>query len=82
MRVLQRLRVFHAQCLRAMCCVTRKHTWEHHITSIELMQRLGLDGIDFYVARRQLIGLSAQGQHGQLAKPHTVPVPDWDCGSV
>ena len=29
----QRLRVFHAQCLRAMCRVTRKHTWEHHITS-------------------------------------------------
>ena len=30
----QRLRVFHAQCLRAMCRVTRKHTWEHHITSV------------------------------------------------
>ena len=50
----QRLHVFHAQCLRAMCRVTRKHTWEHHITSVELMQRLGLDGIDFYVARRQM----------------------------
>jgi hypothetical protein len=50
----QRLRVFHAQCLRAMCRVTRKHTWEHHITSVELMQRLGLDSIDFYVARRQM----------------------------
>ena len=52
--LLQRLRVFHAQCLRAMCRVARKHSWEHHITSVELMQRLGLDGIDFYVARRQL----------------------------
>ena len=52
--LLQRLRVFHAQCLRAMSRVTRKHTWEHRISSIQLMQELGLDAIDFYVARRQL----------------------------
>ena len=26
--LMQRLRVFHAQCARAMCRVTRKHTWE------------------------------------------------------
>ena len=29
--LLQRLRVFHAQCLRAMSRVARKHTWEHRI---------------------------------------------------
>jgi hypothetical protein len=52
--LLQRLRVFHAQCLRAMCRVTRKHTWDHHISSQELGQRLGLETIDVYVARRQL----------------------------
>lgn len=52
--LLQRLRVFHAQCLRAMSRVTRKHTWEHRISSMQLMQELGLDAIDFYVARRQL----------------------------
>ena len=52
--LLQKLRVFHAQCLRAMCRVTCKHVWEQHITSVELMQRLGLDAVDFYVARRQL----------------------------
>ena len=52
--LLQRLRVFHAQCLRAMSRVTRKHTWEHRISSTQLMQELGLDAIDFYVARRQL----------------------------
>ena len=28
--------------------------WAHHITSVELMQRMGLDAIDFYLARRQL----------------------------
>ena len=37
-----------------MSRVTRKHTWEHCISSMQLMQELGLDAIDFYVARRQL----------------------------
>ena len=37
-----------------MSRVTRKHTWEQHISSEQLMQELGLDAIDFYVARRQL----------------------------
>ena len=47
------LRCFHAQCLRAMCRVTRKHTWEHHISTQELGQRMGLESIEIYVARRQ-----------------------------
>ena len=52
--LLQRLRVFHAQCLRAMCRVTRKHTWDHHISTQELGQRMGIESIDMYLARRQL----------------------------
>ena len=51
---MQRLRAFHGQCVRAMCRVTRTHTWRHHITSEELRERLSLDCIDYYVARRQL----------------------------
>mmetsp|Transcript_29568 Transcript_29568/g.63652 ORF Transcript_29568/g.63652 Transcript_29568/m.63652 type:complete len:248 (-) Transcript_29568:200-943(-) len=51
---MQRLRVLHARCLRSMCRVTRTHTWKHHIPSEELMLRLGLDAVEFYVARRQL----------------------------
>ena len=51
---LHQLRVFHAQCLRAMCRVTRKHTWDHHISTQELGQRLGIETIDTYVTRRQL----------------------------
>ena len=50
----QHLRVFHAQCLRAMCRVTRKHTWDHHISTQELGQRLGIETIDTYITRRQL----------------------------
>ena len=49
-----RLRVFHNQCLRAMCRVTRKHTWDHHISSQELGQRLGIECIEHYVDLRQL----------------------------
>ena len=50
----QQLRVFHAQCLRAMCRITRKHTWDHHISTQELGQRLGIETIDTYITRRQL----------------------------
>ena len=37
-----------------MCRVTRKHTWERHISSEQLRERLGLDSIEYYIARRQL----------------------------
>ena len=52
--MLQRLRVFHARCLRGMCRVSRKHTWAHHISTAELERRLGVDSIDTYLHRRQL----------------------------
>ena len=52
--MLDRLRVFHARCVRSMCRVSRKHTWQHHISTRELEQRLGIDAIDTYLKRRQL----------------------------
>ena len=51
---MQQLRLLHAQCLRSMCRVTRKHTWDHHISTQELGQRLGIETIDIYITRRQL----------------------------
>ena len=50
----RRLRCMHAHHLRAMCRVSRSQAWEHHISTQELGQRLGLDSIEFYIARRQL----------------------------
>ena len=50
----QRLRVFHAQCVRSMSRVTRKHTREHHLSTQALEQEMGLDTIDVYVDRRRL----------------------------
>ena len=48
-----RLRRFHAQCARAMCRVTLKHTREHRISTAELLGRLQIESIDTYIARRQ-----------------------------
>jgi hypothetical protein len=52
--MLQRLRVFHARCVRGMCRVSRKHTWAHRLSTSELERRLGLKSIDTYLARRRL----------------------------
>ena len=49
-RILQRLCVFHAACLRAMCSASR----EDRLTTHSLAQKLELDSIDNYVYRRQL----------------------------
>ena len=49
-RILQRLRVFHAGCLRAMCGVSRKD----RLSTCSLTQKLELDSVDNYVFRRQL----------------------------
>ena len=48
------LRLFHARCVRAMCRVNRTHTRLHHISTDELLNRLGLKTIDSYITTRQL----------------------------
>ena len=52
--LLDRLRRFHARCVRAMCRVTLKHSWDHHIKTSELLRRIGVEPIDIYISRRQL----------------------------
>ena len=53
-RMMQRLRVFHAQCLRVMLGVSRTQVWRERISTAGLAQRLGLESIETYVYRRQL----------------------------
>ena len=48
-----RLRRFHAQCARAMCRVTMKHVWERRVSTAELLEKLQIESIDTYIARRQ-----------------------------
>ena len=65
--MLQRLRVFHARCVRAMSRVSRKHTWKHRVSTATLERQLGLDSIDKYVTRRQLrwLGHVRRMEYGQ-----------------
>ena len=85
--LLGRLRRMHALHVRGMCRVTRKHMymcmWHHHISTCELSQRLGLDSIDMYIARRQLrwLGHVARMDYDRLPRrmlsawvPHRRPI--------
>ena len=56
-KLVSRLRVFHNQCVRTMCRVTRKHTWSHRISDETLRQRLHLHPVEFYIYGRQLCWL-------------------------
>ena len=53
-QLFNKLRVFHARCVRAMCRVNRRHSYKHRISTSELLDRLRLRSIDSYVTRRQL----------------------------
>ena len=53
-KLYKKLRLFHHRCLRAMCRVTRWHTWKHHVSNEELMNRTNLRPIDSYINKRQL----------------------------
>ena len=56
-KLLDRLRVFRNRCIRAMCRVSREHTWEHWISSAEFRALIGLHPIEFYIYYRQLFWL-------------------------
>jgi hypothetical protein len=55
-----KLRVFHAQCVRGMCRVSHWHTRKYKISTRVLLDRLGLESIDTYVASGSWDGL---GKH-------------------
>jgi hypothetical protein len=51
---LSRLQCFHAQCVRAMCRVTKYQTWKKHIPTFYLLNTLDLNPIEFYLDQRQI----------------------------
>ena len=53
-KLFNKLRVFHARCVRTMCRVTRLHTRLHRIRTLDLLKRLNVLSIDEYINRRQL----------------------------
>ena len=52
--LLARLRVFHAQCCRVMCGVSRREQRRRRIRNTELRMRLRVETIDQYVSLRKL----------------------------
>ena len=68
-KLFNKLRVFHARCVRAMCRVTRLHTRLHRIRTVDLMKRVNLNSIDAYITRRQLRWL------GHVARKDKVRMP-------
>ena len=50
----RRLRVFHNQCMRAMCRVNRLHTRKFRISTAQLCERLGIKTFDAYYNARLL----------------------------
>ena len=65
----KRLRNFHARCVRVMCRVNRRHTYEQRISSAELRRRVGVQSIDTYVTRHQL----RWAGHVARMPPHRLP---------
>ena len=53
-RIMNRLQLFHNNCVRAMCRVSMWHVREHKITQASLESRLQLEPFQFYLARRRL----------------------------
>ena len=53
-KLYNKLRCFHARCIRAMCRVNRWHTFQQRISNAELRTRMGIDSLDSYVTRHQL----------------------------
>ena len=51
---LNKLRLFHARCIRTLCRVTRRHTRTHRITTSTLLERVGLPPIDNLVTMNLL----------------------------
>ena len=53
-KLFRQLRLIRARCVRAICRVTRRHAWQHRISTVQLLGRLASLTIDAYIIRRQL----------------------------
>ena len=68
-KLLNKLRSFHARCIRAMCRVTLLHTRAHRISTATLMKRLGLASIDDLITTKIL----RWAGHVMRMKKHRLP---------
>ena len=68
-KLLNKLRSFHARCIRAMSRVTLLHTRAHRISTATLMERLGLASIDDLITTKIL----RWAGHVMRMKKHRLP---------
>jgi hypothetical protein len=59
---MDKLRCFHARCVRSMNRVTLKHCFNHRISTASLLDKMNLESIDTYVKCRQLRWLGHVGR--------------------
>ena len=71
--LLDRLRVFHNQCVRAMCGVKLWHQWRHGIRNRELRRRLKMESLDQLGRGAQASLGGPRCAHGPRAAPAQVP---------
>ena len=53
-KLLNRLRTFHARCLRSMCRINRFHVWKLRISTDHLQKKLNIPSMDSIILQRQL----------------------------
>jgi hypothetical protein len=64
-----KLRVFHAQCSRVLCGVSRYRQWRARIATATLLEDLRMPTIDVYVQRRQMAWLGRMARMDDDAIP-------------
>ena len=52
--IARKLRNFHHQCIRAMCAVNRFRTWNEHISTASLLEKVSIKNLDSYLFKCQL----------------------------
>ena len=71
---MERLKVFHNRCIRSMCIVTRKHTWEHKISSAEIRKCIDLHPLEYCIYCRQLCWLGTMSRMNVSRQPRRILV--------
>ena len=75
--LLDRLRVFHNQCIRTMCGVTLWHQWHFSIRNRDLRARMKIENLDHYISVRKLrwAGHVARMGHRRRSGPRASSSP-------
>ena len=74
--MVHKLKCFHARCVRCMCGVSLKDSYMQRISTGELLCRVGLEPLDYYLHRRQLRWLGHVARMGSERIPR-IALSSW-----